>query len=261
MKNLFVVVLILIIAVACDDENDVAPTKTKLLNVEVDGSYKTDELDNWVVVHDEDGRLLASKSFESNMTFELETELNVSEKITVTTIGHYLRNGVHYYSVFSYAKVDKEKTLIFKNYFGNAQTITGTLDVTASDVVDLNNYSLSSRLGSAGSASWSGGTNLLEMQTSTYVGISKYILSISSGSQMKYKVLDNVNANDNYSLSFNDMLPFDKTVTFTFPTCSNATLYVNGSEPGLATSPNSYNLMSQYTSDPTSSLQAAYLNI
>jgi hypothetical protein len=164
MKNLFSVALILIIAVACDDENDVAPTKTKLLNVEVNGSYKTDELDNWVVVHDEDGRLLASKSFESNMTFELETDLNVSEKITVTTIGHYLRNGVHYYAVFSYAKVDKGKTLIFENYFGNPQTITGTLNVSASDVVDFNQYSLSSRLGSsAGSASWSGGTNILEM--------------------------------------------------------------------------------------------------
>ncbi|HEX6892104.1 MAG TPA: hypothetical protein VF141_15460 [Chryseolinea sp.] len=260
MKNLFAFALIVIVAVACDDESDVTPTNTTLLNVEVDGSYETDELDNWVVVHDDDGRLLASQSFESNMSFELDTDLTVSEKITVTTIGHYFRNGVHYYSVFSYAKVDKGKTMVIKTNFGNTHTMTGTLQVTASDVLNYQRHSISAGLGSSGSGSWSSGTDILEMQTNTYAGFSKYIVSISSGSEMRYKVLNNVQANESYNFSFNDMLPFDKTVTFTFPTCENATLFVNGSDPGLALTPNSFNLLTLFGSELRSTLQAPYLN-
>ena len=229
MKNLLAVALILTVVFGCDDENDVTPTKTKLLNVQVDASYATDQLDNWIVVHDEDGRLLAFKSFESNMTFELETDQMVSEKITITTIGHYFRNGTHYYSLFSYTKVAKGKTYVIKNNFGTAQTITGTLNVSVSDVVDIDQFSLSSRVGFSGSSSWSSATKILDIQTSTYSGISKYILSISDGNQMKYKVLDNVQANDSYNVSFTNMLPFDNSITLTFPACDNVTMYVNGS--------------------------------
>lgn len=259
MRNLLAIVFILTIAVACDDGNPVTP-KTKLLNVQVDASYTTDRYDNWVMVHDDDGRLLAFKPFESNTTFELETDQVVSDKITVTTVIHYLLEGIHRYSLYSYAKVTKGKTFHFKSYLGDPPTVTGMLKVTVSDVVAYDQFTLSSRLGFSGSASWAGNTKILDLQTSTYTGIGKYILTVSNGPEMKYKVFDNVKPSDSYNLSYNDMLPFDHAALFNFPTCSEISMYVYGSETGVSAIPNNYTIQSLYSIDPRSSLQVGYLN-
>jgi hypothetical protein len=260
MKNLFAVALILLVVVACDDENDVTPTKTTLLTVQVDASYPTENIDDWIVVHSEEGEVLAFKSFESNSVVVLETEKTVTGNITTTHIRHSKQTSFNIYFVESHTNVDKGKTLVLESHTSTPVLKTGELNVSISDVNAIDQQTLSSRLGPGGSSSWSSGTNILEMNTSTHVGVTKYVVTIDDGYALKYKILDNVKPNENYNFSFLDMSAFDNTITFNFPTSDHVTLHITGSEPDPSLEPNRYFLLSHFNFDTHSGLRAGYLN-
>ena len=262
MKKLLLPFAVLVIAVACDDENsnDVTPTKTKLLTLQVDAGYQTTTND-WIVIHSEDGELLAFESFESNSVIELETDKPVSGTITTTTIRQGTSNGFNFYFVESHTNVQKGKKMVFKSYSTAPLGVTGEFNVSISDVTGYDQQSLTSRIGSAGSGSWSGGTNILQLNTTTHAGVTKFILSIDDKSSLKYKILENVKANDNISFSFLDMLPYDNIINFNFQPTSDVTLFVIGSEPDPNLYPNSYSLQAYLGNLNTRSTQrAGYLN-
>jgi hypothetical protein len=56
---------LLVFAFACDDGDNVSSEQTSLLTLSVDASYNSDLADNWIIVHGENGTVLA---FESTST-------------------------------------------------------------------------------------------------------------------------------------------------------------------------------------------------
>ncbi|HMG92701.1 MAG TPA: hypothetical protein VK589_21735 [Chryseolinea sp.] len=272
MKNPILPLALLVIVVACNEEKDVTPikdvvpskdvtpTKTTLLTVRVDASFPTETIDDWIVVHSEDGEVLAFESFETNSVVVLETEKTVNGNITTTQIRHSKVSNFDMYSVESHTDIQKGKTIVLDSYSITPLSKTGELNVSISNVNAIDQQALSSRVGSGGSSSWSSDTNILEMNTSTYPGVTKYVVSIDDGSALKYKILDNVKPNDNYSFSFLDMSQFDNTITFNFPTSPHATLFISGSDPDPSLELNRYVLLAHYNFDTHSELRAGYLN-
>ena len=251
---------LLMFAFACDDGDNVIPEKTSLLKLTVDASWAGLGADNWIIVHGEDGSLLASESFAADQELEIVTDKPAPGKITVTHLRHVISNGNKHYIATSHLNIEKGKHMILKVSDGTPSQLTGELNVSVTDVGYRDHHSVSCRVGSAGSASWSSGDYILHLRSSTFAGASKHIVTVSDGFSLKHKVLNNVQPNDSYSFSLNDMDLFDKTVDFTFPQSNQVTLYVQGSEPDATLIPNRYTLTSHFNSDPHTTIKAGYLN-
>lgn len=256
IKSIFTIAL-LFTMLACD-EDTVSPGKTSLLTLTVDASY-TEDSDDWIIVHSEDGALLASESFEPNQQLEIVTDKPVPGKIMVTHLRYITWDGNKDYRATSHANIETGKHIVIKG-FNPTPELTGDLHVTVSNVNLLDYYSLTSRFGATSDAGWSSGTDVLSIHKDTYAGASKYIVTVSDGTSLKYKVLNNVQPNDSYSFSFNDMDPFDQKVSFTFPESDNVNLFVTGSEPDVMLTPNEYMLMMRFSSDTPTTIEAGYLN-
>lgn len=259
-KSLFAAAL-LVILFACDDDNGDNPIaeKTSLLTLTVDASYPTVNSDHWIMVHGEDGSLLTSNSFENGQELEIVTEKPVPGKITVTHLWYSLSNGTKYYFASTHSNIEKGKHMILKSNSATASAITGKINVAVSNVADYDHFSLSSRLGAAFSLSWASNTDILELNSPTHAGVSKYIVTLFSGNSLRQKVLNNVTPNSNHSFSFNEMDPFDHTVDFTFSPTDNVALYVSGSEPDAALSPNNYSLITHFQFHAHNTIKAGYL--
>jgi len=259
IKSIFVCSLLLV-AFACHDNNKVVPKNTTLLTLTVDASYLTDTHDDWIMIHAEDGTLLASESFESDQELEITTDKPVSGKIMVT----YLRTtkstgGNKWYTADSYANVETGKHMFFKTPYSPGSS--GKFNVSVNNVNFLEWQSVSSRSPTYISSIWNSGTGILGMQSGTVVGMSKYIIAVSDGTALKYKILNNVQPNESYTFSFGDMDPFNHTVDFTFPQSNNADLIVFGGEPDVTSVPNTYELVANYLHHAQSTIKAGYIDI
>ena len=261
MKNKIIFAsALLIFAFACNDEDNVTPEKTSLLTLTVDASYAIDPSDDWIIVHAEDGSILASESFEPDDELELVTDKSVSGKITVTHLKHLVYNGSKYYVATSHSNIEKGKHMILKYAVAKQAQVTGNLNVAITNVGFIDHRAISNRIGSSGTSSWSSDTQILDFECSTLAGVSKYIVTVCDGPSLKHHVLNNVQPSDSYSFSLDDMEPFDKTINFAFPQSNQVTLYVRGSEPDATLDPNSYTLIAHYNSDTHNTIKAGYLN-
>src|SRR5688572_11896013 len=103
-----------VITFACDDDNDnVIPEKTSLLTLTVDASYPTDDSDDWIIVHAEDGALLAFESFQPNQQLEVVTDKPAPGKIMVTHLKYITSDGGNkWYFAKSHSNIDKGKHMI-----------------------------------------------------------------------------------------------------------------------------------------------------
>ena len=261
MKNKIIFAsALLIFAFACDDGDNAIPEKKSLLTLTVDASYAIDPSDDWIIVHGEDGSLLASESFETDQELELVTDKPVPGKITVTHLRYFMQNDNKFYFATSHANIEKGKHMILKLNVGKSLEQTGKLNVAVSNVASPDHNSLSSRVGFSGTSSWASDTQVLKIQSPTFAGASKHIVTVCDGLSLKHRVLDNVQPNDSYSFSLDDMEPFDQTIDFTFPQSDYVILYVQGSEPDATLNPNAYSLIAHSTLDIHSTIKAGYLN-
>jgi hypothetical protein len=75
-----------VILIACDDDRsvDAIPEETSLVMLTVDASYSSDITANWIIVHAEDGSVLASKDFQKNQELEILTHKPVPGNLIVT---------------------------------------------------------------------------------------------------------------------------------------------------------------------------------
>lgn len=257
MKIKSIFISLLAVTFACDNSNeDATPKETALLTLAVDASYPSDETDDWIIVHSEDGTLLASESFQNNQELEIVTDKPFQGKMTITHLRYATFNdGTKSYYLNSYTNIEKGKHIVLKGT-SPVPGMTGKFNVSVSNVSPYE-YSLLSL--SSFSSNWNGSTGILDMQSETYAGMKKQIATVSSGNILKYKVLDNIQPGGKYSFSFNDMTPFEQKVTFAFPQSNslNVFVYANESEP---TYWNSHLLDMRYISRSPTGVVTSYTN-
>ena len=258
VKSILVATL-LIITFACDNDND-TPKETSLLTVSIDASYQTDESDDWIIVHSEDGTLLAHQSFETNQQLEIVTDKPVPGKITVTHLKYILWDGRKDYMAKSHVNMQKGKHMVFKRSRISLPE-KGKVNINVSDVYYSEHQSVSNPVVGYFSAGWSSGTNILDLQTGVYGDFSKYLVTISDGNAFKYRMLTNVQPGEKYSFSFNDMDDVEEIVDFTFPQANSVMLHVTGIEPGVTVEPNAYTVMFRYLSNTSTTIKAGYIDL
>jgi hypothetical protein len=258
MKIKILTAALLALTFACDND-DSSPKETSLLTLTVETSYISDEADDWLIVHSENGTLLASEHFENNQELEIVTEKPVSGTITITHLQYIPDAAYDYYYLKSYTDIETGKHLVLKGP-SSPPSVTGKINVSVSDVNDYQYYTSSSRVSAGSSGGWDSGTEILEMQSDAYSGVTKQLVTVSNANVLKYKMLEDVQPDETYSFSFNDMAPYDQLVSFSYPSANNISLFVWGSEPDPTLTPNSYLLTMRHLSNATTGIQAGYIN-
>ncbi|MGZ5221971.1 MAG: hypothetical protein ACXWC7_17930, partial [Chitinophagaceae bacterium] len=102
--------MVLLIMIGCSkkDSNSspVANKPVKILVLQVDASYITAKTDNWVLIHDADGKLIEYKPFETGNIITVETEKEIpGNKVNIT--------------LFEYFNNDTISTHILESYLSN----------------------------------------------------------------------------------------------------------------------------------------------
>lgn len=230
-NNLIAGICIACVLTSCTDKEDLVPETVLTLNI--DSQFPTSQTDDWVILHNTEGKLIGYKPFESGDSFTFETTLvQAGGKINITTIKRRLENGYDFFSMASHLHVESGQTLVIRNLerssppFGDESgefiiEMSGTSENHVIALSDKNGYSF---------GGWLSETGVYRMTPSIHGTSSDFLLFVGDGmGNVKHKWFLGVEDLDLYKLSTNDLDAFDHEVLVSFPLTDNIRFHVSGS--------------------------------
>lgn len=260
-------ILVLIGLLLSCQEVDINPTR--LFTLKVDSSYSTENTDNWIVVHDQDGKVLEHKSFESGDELIIETQksINNSNTLAITIIKYYpippaFQSNYLIETYFNYpigSQMTLEQIATTEDPVGD---LIGTFDVRLTNLGFLDTYSLTNKYG----RTCGGSGQITEFNSEinfncSIEDIAQNYLLVASDNQgnLRHQRLEDIQNGNNYEIDFSEMQNFDEYFEFNFPQSSNVLLVVEGQEIGQL-SANGYSLQYHFQSDTHNKIKVGYLN-
>jgi len=279
MNRFLLIAFLLFIGAGCgeDDSSEITPTPkpettipapktTVLIKVNINPGANFSSADDWLIVNDSHGSLLAYHSFESGQSFEMTTTEPVTDKILLSRFRRFADDPSEQdIGIITWADVTPGQEFVVPAKITQGIQQTGTFTVkldyetgTNIDFPDINAMVSCSE----GFASGSGGIggDLYILSNTHYEGITKYLLTASNLDQMGYKFLEGVHAGDVDEVKFSELTPFEHQIEFTFPETDHATLFTTQAEPGKNSSASGYQVMKRWPDDMRSSLKAGYIS-
>jgi hypothetical protein len=247
----------------------VTDPEIKLLTLTVDASYSTSATDNWVLVHDINGKMLGYQSFETGDSVLIKKSGEIADnKINITLIRFDTNFKYLNLQSYLYNNVGQEWTLSMPVYPPVTSKI-GQFQVNVASVPAESSYQFSNKNHILfGTAHWSLG-GLLEQTLDLHANAPDCFFHLTDDRGVpKYLLLQNIQSGQQYNLSANLLKDFDKTVGVSFPpTLSRKILYtVNNVQPGQPNPKSGYilngNLSNTYISntETRSSVILGYLD-
>jgi hypothetical protein len=262
VKTHLIFIAVLLLSFACENDEPKAPLA--LLTLIVDESFETSDTDNWVIIHDEDGTPITFESFETGDVKIITTsELVKGQTIAVTIIKHVWEYGTERYianTYFHYQKGGELKLNYFTPPITGASTFSGTFDITVNSTGPLHQYAVTNQ--HAMGSSWQQ-YDKPSFTVTAYLSdlIPKFLLQASDlEGNIRYRILDNPQANDSYTFSFDELSEFDHTVEFNFPESNEVYFYITGRESDQSIEPPSYLHQLHFGTDFHKSIKGGYLN-
>lgn len=258
--------LILIGFVLGCQEDDIS--LTSLFTLKVDSSYYTESTDNWIVVHDENGKVLEFKSFESGDELVIETQKPINGNTLGVTIIKYLPIPTSFesdYRIDTYFNYPIGSQMTLEQITPNEDPVgnlVGTYTVKLTRNGYLDTYYLTNKYGRTcgGSGSINEVNSEINFQCSIEDIAQDYIL-IASDDQgnLRHQRLQDVQNASNFEIDFSEMQNFDEYFEFNFPQSSNVLLVVEGQEIGQL-SENGYTLQYHFQSHTHNKIKVGYLS-
>jgi len=257
-----VFIVLLMFCFACKNDEVVGPLS--LLTVTVDPSFLTSTTDNWIIISDENGSPLTYKSFESGEVQRFETNLPVpGNTIGVTLLKYTEQYGGKHYTADTYFQYSKGGDLTLSASVDQAPPLgpgTGEFDVTVNSVTPIHQYSVMNKfaIGMTGSQHNEPDFNFTGY---LYADASKYLLQASTQSgDVRYKMLSNIQPDDSFTFSFDELSEFDKTAEFSFPESKNVVFIIQGREQNQPIDGPGYLTHFHLDYDPHTHIKGGYLN-
>jgi len=241
-------------------EDEKPAVSVKLLSISVDQSFNTSDTENWIIIHDDVGKLIEYRSFESGDDITIETTASTPENtIGVTFLKLYFQDDFRFYNLETYLNIEKGETLKVANFQTSVDgQLGGTFDIVIDGFTSFDQSSTSNKFGfGCGGSSGS----VVDLTCGTIDSATKYILQLSDKSgDLRYKVLEDVEVDDSYRISFYEMEPFDTTIEFVFPESTDVDLTISGREAGFSYFDFGYSLNNHVIDDAHTQIKAGYLN-
>jgi hypothetical protein len=254
---------------SCDnDDSDAVQPTVQLLELSVDANYYSENVDNWVMVHDKNGELLGVKQFGNGQVVTLETLNAVPDDLISITLLSYNK-----------ASTSTRKSISMETYShltkGQKWTLTvptpidgpnldepNKFSVLISDVPNLYSFAMTNLEG-RGIHSWgyTGATATID-GSGTFYEKSKSTFMVSTESERgrpKYTFVDNVTNGGHYELSASDFSDFDHIMEVNFPTPDDLFCRMTTYDPETNTDGYTLSLVSS-AHEPWNKFSLGYLN-
>tara|TARA_R110002167_G_scaffold35569_8_gene113553 strand:- start:2655 stop:3905 length:1251 start_codon:yes stop_codon:yes gene_type:complete len=223
-----------------------APIYEVYFTVNTFPNYNSDLSDDWIIIHDEQGKLLEYRPFESGdqLLFERDSD-SLPEFFTVSRLQYSFNETSKYFEINTSCKTAQKSELnLGSNYVSNIEplTKTGDFDITinnipvppgkASPIKDIVSTKIG-RLGGVSSGSAINGLSKLIKTTAKYEKVEDYIVTILDGNDnLRYYNFQNALSQDitvDYSNAFQN---FDTYLNVYLPTYSSYNMNIAGFEDG-----------------------------
>lgn len=255
--------LTLVVFAGCENNDDTANGPVLTLAVADFPVYLYGSLENWVIVHDEQGALVDYKKFERGTDVVIDTDKPLPGNTVGVTLLRYRNDGIEQWTITSFLQIAIGSKLTLPNAsampLGNDGAATGAFTVEVTGIDRVYESSISNSFGETCGGGW--GTGGASFTCSTTAKTPKYFLLVAGQSvgDARYKMIENVKPDDSYSLSYANMSPFDKFYSFAFPSSNDVFLYTTGKEPGQ-TEGSGYVINYNLNGDTHTQVAAGYLN-
>ncbi|MDC6362000.1 MULTISPECIES: hypothetical protein [Flavobacteriaceae] len=205
-------------------------------------NLNTEDSDNWLLVHDEEGVLLDYKPFEENdnLIFEMDSD-KVPDKFTVTHFFVFTLTGNAAFNLTTYTEVNKGSKWIVGNLNSEPYTyvepeVTGNFDITiAGDFVPPSMRVISNSEGNGeGNGAFSITTDsftgdwLYKKNAELFVENDYYITLMSGSGETSYYLLTDVQNGDVYNLEYDSFSEFDSHMNMVSPLTSKIYFSLRG---------------------------------
>ncbi|HEY5749218.1 MAG TPA: hypothetical protein VIU12_24285 [Chryseolinea sp.] len=260
--------LILIAFAGCDKkENDSNPVPVQVFTLSVGNkaAYVDGSLENWLIVHDEEGALVGYKRYDKGDEVQIETDKPLPGSTIAVTLLNYYNDGTERWGIESYLQIAIGEKFTLSNSLSStspdddAGLMLGGFTVNVNGVGSIDELELTNKFGLSCGGGGSGSGIRINCTVRENAQKELLILSDANVGDVRYKMFENIKSNDVYNLSYADMSAFDKTYYFTFPSSDNVVLQVTGKEPDQ-TIGSGYLTNFHFNGDQHSQMPAGYLN-
>lgn len=233
MQKTLTLCFVCFILFSCEKDES---TPVIYFEIGIDAQYKTDESDDWVVLHDKSNNLLAAKHFESGDAILFDSTVVIDQQFNVTLFRQQKSNA-DYYSAETFVGIEPGQvwTVLptFPSTGGDLGADQGTITVSLTDpnlgspfnvMVSNKHYDISPGTISSGTVSF---TQSIKANSNDL-----FVFAADNAQNPKYLLLENVTAGSK-TLSLQDLSNFEKTITVSFPQATTSSYaFVRGFENG-----------------------------
>lgn len=209
------------------------------------------ESDYWLIIHNQDGELLDYRTFKygDSLIFEaLDSELEGTDKLSITFVQYTLAGVNHLHSIRTYTGIDKgvvwnqgssESSFSFKSrqerttypskfYQQPSQKSSANFNITVNNVPNIARYNLTSRqYGNTAGSQVFQNTSTLNINEVTLQMDVEYLLSIEDGQgNLRYQLLAPQETVNDIVLEYTDFLEYDHILQIALPEHSQLTANV-----------------------------------
>lgn len=237
MKKIFGLIFILIIAISCGSDGDTTPTPSGpvdvfKINVESGAFPVSSEI--WFVAWDDDGTLLNHGKYVTGETLTLTTEETITNNKATLGIFRNRPGGSDYQlthiAIFTDLAPGTEVNFQSPASIG---TSPGKFRLSVSNAPVEWPISVTSKYGPAARQTIPTDENVLVYDISMTGDAKDYLINSYSAPD-KYMKLNDVAANDEYEVDFNNFSTYDKQATINLPSEYNqASIIFRGGETGM----------------------------
>jgi hypothetical protein len=221
VKRIAYLLVIVSTIISCSEDEQPPQPKT-YFELTVDEHYWTERTEDWVVIQDQDNKLLAAKMFESGQSFVFDTVVTVNEPITISFFQRSSGTQERYtVSTYHGLAVGEKWTLGSFIPLATEGTTLGPLSVTLNDPNSGHelNTQISSKYGERGVSTRDNLAIKFNPLTYSSSADDLFLFAADKNRNPKYKFIENA-APGNLSITLADFSDFDKQVTIALPQAS-----------------------------------------
>jgi hypothetical protein len=207
----------------CKKEDNAVSQKFKFT---ISSDYILDNYQFWIIVSDDD-KVLFSQKIENGKTYEMTNKTAALVDVHIFQYYESLPNQRLY--VYTYKDVPFDEWTKSRQY---SSTYLGGITITVSDLVNINNFTVSASRYS------SSGTPTTPRTISAYANPENVLISYlpSDNSAMRYKYVQNVTPGQSLTYTMSDFQTASGLISYTLPPFGYYSLYTYGynSNPNIA---------------------------
>lgn len=246
MRKLIYLLSLVVVSVSCK-EDIIEPVSGIFFEFTVDRSFRTDQSDDWLILHDKNGNIIDTKKFETGDALTFDSTLFIPDRqIGVTLLQVTYFNGVPSFHFKSYLteqvntrwKLSPGSSITHEE--SEAENAIGSFVVQVKDVNFGPTFEsqLSNKRTSKTPEVYQVSPNSFKhKEHQIYPTVDDYFLFVvDDNNTPKYRFLENVTPG-HHKLSFTELSEFDRVVDVNFPATACSGLFIQAyekdQEPGL----------------------------